>query len=260
MKVIKKISLTILVLFVVVLGVGAYLYIGTKTTNPYGYKCIGDIPAPIGYHRMYGNDGFATYLRSLPLHERGHKIQLYTGGDARLQVLGYAVIDFPLLSNAEQCADACMRLRAEYLYNIGRYSEIHFRDVNGRNMRYQGGVSRSAFERYLRNVYGVASTFSLSRELETRPLRDIQPGDVFVYAGVDRGHKMGHAIMVVDVAENMFGNKVFMLAEGNTPAREFHILRNWFNPFRSAWFSLDENAETLMLSPFKYKKNELKHW
>ena len=27
----------------------------------------------------------------------------------------------PLLSNAEQCADVCMRLRAEYLFQTGQY-------------------------------------------------------------------------------------------------------------------------------------------
>ena len=76
-------------------------------------------------------------------------------------------------------------------------------------MRYSGGASRKAFESYLRRVYGLASTYSLSREMQQRPLADMQPGDVFVYAAVDRpgNHKYGHAVMVVDVAVNKSGKK-----------------------------------------------------
>ena len=48
------------------------------------------------------------------------------------------MVDLPLLSNAEQCADVCMRLRAEYLYNTGQYGSIRFQDVNGHTLRYQG--------------------------------------------------------------------------------------------------------------------------
>ena len=164
----------------------------------------------------------------------------------------------PLLSNAEQCADVCMRLRAEYLYQTKQYSRIRFQNVNGKTMSFGGG-SRKSFESYLRNLYGVASTFSLSREMKTRRLADMQPGDIFVYPA-RHGHQYGHAVMVVDVAKNKHGKKAFLLAEGNTPARNIHILRNFENPFRSPWFMLDENAENLLLSVFHYKATDLKHF
>lgn len=73
--------------------------------------------------------------------------------------------------------DVCMRLRAEYLFCTSQYDKIHFKDVNGNTMKYSGGSSRSALEDYLRKVFDKASTYSLSRELRKRPLRDIQPGD-----------------------------------------------------------------------------------
>ena len=79
------------------------------------------------------------------------------------------------MSNAEQCADACMRLKAEYLYQTGQYNKIKFQDVNGKSLRYSGGASREAFYRYLRRLYGVASTFSLCREMQPRALADIHP-------------------------------------------------------------------------------------
>ena len=85
----------------------------------------------------------------------------------------------------------------------------------------------------------------------------LQPGDVFVYPA-RYGQKYGHAVMVVDVGINRQGKKVFLLAEGNTPARNIHIMRNFENPFRSPWFTLDEDADNLLFSVFHYKSNDLK--
>lgn len=263
MKTTKKIFLIFLLIAVLGLGYGAWILFGSKTSNPNNYTTIGDVPTPWGYERINGGDAaYSEFLRSLPLKGRGSDVMLYTGGKSRFQSLNYAVVDMPLLSNAEQCADVCIRLRAEYLFNSGKYSSIHFKDVSGKTMRYSGGASRKAFINYLRRVYGLASTYSLSREMRQRSLSDMQPGDVFVYAAVDRpgNHKYGHAVMVVDVAVNKNGKKAFLLAEGNTPARDIHIMRNFQNPFRSPWFFLDENADVLLLSVFPYKSNELRHF
>jgi hypothetical protein len=263
MKVMKKILIVTLLIVISVLGNVEWILLGSKTSNPNNYKTVGDIPAPWGYERCEGSDSqYCSYLRLLPLRRKGSEVMLYTGGRARFQSLNYAIVDIPLLSNAEQCADVCIRLRAEYLYYSKQYGNIHFKDVNGNTMRYSGGASRKSFENYLRRVYGVASTYSLSREMKTRRLSDMQPGDVFVYAAVDRpgNHKYGHAIMVVDVAENKKGKKAFLLAEGNTPARNIHIMRNFENPFHSPWFFLDDDADLLLLSVFTYKSKELRHF
>jgi hypothetical protein len=263
MKTIKKILIVLLLMVISMLGYGAWILIGSKTSNPNNYKTIGDIPTPWGCERIKGDDAaYSEFLRSLALKGRGADVMLYTGGRSRFQSLNYAVMDIPLLSNAEQCADVCMRLRAEYLFQTGQYGRIRFKNVNGKTLAYNGGSSRKAFERYLRNLYGVASTFSLSREMKTRRLAEMQPGDVFVYAAADRpgNHKYGHAVMVVDVAENKSGKKSFLLAEGNTPARGIHVMRNFENPFRSPWFFLDDDADLLLLSVFPYKSNELRHF
>ena len=245
----KILKWTIVGAFLAVIAVGGFclwILYGSKTSNPNNYKTIGDIPVPWGYERISADDvDYANFLRSLPLKRRGSKVQLYTGGNSRFQSLNYAVVDMPLLSNAEQCADVCMRLRAEYLFSTGQYGRIR--------------CSRKSFERYLRYLYGVASTFSLSREMKTRRLADMQPGDVFVYPA-RYGQRYGHAVMVVDVAINNNGKKAFLLAEGNTPAREIHVMRNFENPFRSPWFMLDEDADNLILSVFHYKATDLKHF
>jgi len=259
-----RLFIAVVILALLAGAAGAWILLGKGISNPHDYKTVGDISAPWGYQRIVGEDAdYSRYLRNLPLKPRGTKVQLYTGGDARLQSLNYAVVDLPLLSNAEQCADVCMRLRAEYLYHTRQYGRIHFFDVNGCDQRYGGGASRKAFERYMRNIYGVASTYSLSRKMKPRALKDMQPGDVFVYAAVDRpgNHPYGHAVMVVDVAQNpRNGKKAFLLAEGNTPARDIHLLRNFKNPLRSPWFILDEDSDLLLLAIFPYKGDELRHF
>lgn len=263
MRKMRLVLIIILLLFAMGVGIGLWMLYGIKTSNPANYSTIGDIPTPLGYERIDNDDAaYSRFLRNMPLKERGSEVMLYTGGRANLQILNYAVVDMPLLSNAEQCADVCMRLRAEYLFNTHQYGRISFNDVNGHAMKYTGGASREAFNGYLRKVYNMASTFSLSREMKQRPLRDMQPSDVFVYAAKDRGkaHKYGHAIMVVDVAVNKKGKKVFLLAEGNTPARNIHVMRNLGHPFRSPWFALDDDADNLLLSVFYYKANELRHF
>ena len=263
MKIVKRLFICVLLLAVLGGCAGLWILYGSKTSNPHNYATVGDIPVPWGYERIAGDDtAYSRFLRSLPLKRNGSKVQLFTGGDSRFQSLNYAVVGLPLLSNEEQCADVCMRLRAEYLFNTGQYGKIHFKNVNGKTMHYGGGSSRKAFERFMRNVYGVASTYSLSREMEQRRLKDMQPGDVFVYAAVDRpgNHKYGHAVMVVDVAQNRHGRKAFLLAEGNTPARDIHVMRNFKNPFRSPWFMLDEDADNLLLAVFHHKACELRHF
>lgn len=251
----KKFWKIIGILFLVgILAIGIVWWY-SRTSNPWRAATVGDIAAPIGYTRVQSS--YADFLRSLPLKKRGSRVQLFTGGDARFQFLSTAVIDMPVLSNYEQCADMTMRLRAEYLFSQGRYSEIRFRDVNGKTLQYSGGGSRKALNRFLRNAYGVCSTFSVHRETKPRKISEVMPGDVLVYPA-RTSHTLGHAVMVIDVARK--GNKVaIMCAEGNTPAREAHIVRN-LNPVNNPWFFFDGDESSLQISFFHFRKNELRHY
>lgn len=252
----------------ILIGVGLLLVLGvvaigglwwcSQTSNTWNVKTIGDIDAPWGYTRVEAAEGsYAEWLRQLPLKPKGSKVMLYTGGKANYQFLSTGVIDIPMLSNAEQCADMTMRLRAEYLFSRGRYSDICFTDVNGNRLQYHGGSSRKALEKYLRKAYECCSTFSVSRETKPRKISEVQPGDVLVYPA-RKLEGMGHALIVVDVARN--GKKVaIMCAEGNTPAREAHIVRNP-NPLSNPWFFFDGDESTLWVSVFHFGKDELRHY
>ena len=140
----KKVFKVIGVLVIICLVACGIVWWYSRTSNPWNASTVGDISTPVGYTRVEGS--YAEFMRSLPLKKRGSKVQLYTGGDARFLFLSTGVIDIPMLSNSEQCADMTMRLRAEYLFSLGRYSEIRFQDVNGNTLQYQGGASRKALE------------------------------------------------------------------------------------------------------------------
>lgn len=202
---------------------------------------IGDIPCPNGYTRLSAENSYMEFLRDLPLNKRGSFVHLYTGGISRLQFLSAGVVDMPVLSNSEQCADIAIRIRAEYLFKEGRHAEISFTDVNGKLQAYHGDSSREDFEKYLRHVYGVCNTTSVFKETKTREQKDVRPGDVLVYRSRQKGH-YGHAILVADVARNKSGKLAILCVEGNTPAREAHMVRNP-NPFRNPWFVLDDDDE-----------------
>lgn len=248
-----------------ILGVTAisgvfFLWKGALVSNPRGYATLGDVPVPRGFVRVDAPAGSeASYSRGLPLKGKGAKIKLYTGGDADLQCFGYAVLDDDILSNYEQCADVCMRIRAEYLFANRRYGEIRFMDCDSKWQVYTGGADRKAFEKFMKRVYGVASTYSLSRSLETRALTDVQPGDILVYPSRLKGH-YGHAVYVADVAHGSGGKVALMIVEGNTPARSKHVLRNVLCPTHPAWFVLDSNVDPICVWPILFKKDELKHW
>lgn len=114
-KLIKRLFLALVI--IAIAGVGALWFIlkGSTTTNRNNYERIEDIPTPRGFNRITGSDpAFAAYLRSLPLKPKGSHVMLFTGDKAYFQSGAYAVVDLPLLSNDEQCADCCMRLRGEY--------------------------------------------------------------------------------------------------------------------------------------------------
>ena len=257
----RQIALLTVLLGIVLAG-GAWVWWmkSSQASNRWNASCVGDIPAPIGYKRVPAQAGdYTTYLRALPLKPRGSKVQLYTGGEANYQWLSTAVVDMPLLSNAEQCADVTMRLRAEYLYKKGRYSDIRFTDVNQRVAQYQGGKSRANFELFLKKVYGICNTFSLYHETKPRAIQEVQPGDVLVYPARD-GRQYGHALMVVDVAKNKAGKVAIMCVEGNTPARDIHIVRNATHPFRNPWFLLDGDERSIRVSVFHFEPEELRHY
>ena len=252
----KRIHVILISLFIV-LGLAGLAWMFLYVSNPWNAPTIGDVPCPAGYHRVQDDSPYTAFIRSLPLKRRGARVQLHKGGDAPLQWLSSGVVDMPTLSNMEQCADITMRIRGEFLWKQKRYSDICFTGVDGEKHPYRGGSSRKAFESYMKKVYGTCNTYSVFKETTRRDYDDIRPGDVLVYPSRKKGVS-GHAILVADVARARSGKIAILCVEGNTPAREAHVVRN-LNPFRNPWHTVTPDKD-IWVSAFHFHPKELRHY
>lgn len=257
----KKNILLLLAAFPITLLVAASWLLWGGVSNPENRKTIGDISVPHGFERIdVASGSFGEYIRQFPLKKRGSHMTYYNGKLALGQYFGYSVLDLPMLSDIEQCADAVMRMRAEYLWDKGLYESIHFHTVGGRDQRYSGGPDRKAFEQFLRKVYDNSNTTSLRREMKTKSFKDIVPGDVFVYESPGDGY-YGHAVLVVDVAINKkTGHTAIMLAQSSTPALTMHIIRDFLHPIHSPWVVIDNATDGFFVSGICFKMDDLRTW
>lgn len=85
-------------------------------------------------------------------------------------------------------------------------------------------------------------------------MKDIEPGDVLI-----RGGFPGHAVIVMDVATNNKGSKIYLLAQSYMPAQDIHILKNFDSNNLSPWYEVTD--ETVIQTPeYNFSKYELKRW
>jgi hypothetical protein len=89
---------------------------------------------------------------------------------------------------------------------------------------------RRAFETYLRQVF-------------------VEPGDVLI-----RGGSPGHAMLVMDVAEDERGHRIYLLAQSYMPAQDIHIVKNPGNGL-TPWYRADSSAGIVETPEYIFKTN-----
>ncbi|MCB1173484.1 MAG: DUF4846 domain-containing protein [Leptospiraceae bacterium] len=212
---------------------------------------------PPGYARITVKAGsYADWLRHLPLLPGRPAVHLYNNQLKNRQDVHAAVVAIDTgQRDLQQCADAILRLQAEYHFSRKQYSSIAFRYTSGFRADFdhwragyrphiQGNQvhwtkhgpadsSWPGFRRYMNNIFGYAGSYSLARDSRPRPLRQIQIGDFFIQGGFP-----GHAVLVVDLAvHKSSGQKQFLLLQSYMPAQEMHVLKNPAHP-ESEWYDL----------------------
>lgn len=221
------------------------------------------IKPPAGYERLGADSSsFAAWLRGLPLRQGNPDVLLYNGRKKSRQDTHHAILDIDIgTRDLQQCADACIRLFAEYAYSQGRYNDIVFNFTSGNACRYADwrtgkippdirqwvkdvwpkspDTTYDGFRKYLDVVFVYAGSVSLERECARVTSADsLAAGDMLMRPGFP-----GHVCMIIDVAvDTASGTRACLLFEGFTPAQNLVILRHPDNPGLSPWYVFDCDA------------------
>ena len=250
---------------------------GWLQSHDIGKSIAVKISPPKNFERIIAAEGsFEFWLRHLPLKSDSEPVLLYNGKPKKNQNAHYAVIDIDIgRSNLQQCADFVIRARADYLYSKGDLSAITFKFTNGQPCPFINWLngerpvvtndnvswikinhpdsSYGSFREYLDSVFMYAGSLSLSEELRrVKNVRDMDVGDVFVQGGLP-----GHAAIVIDMAIHIESRqKVFLLAEGFSPAQDIKVLKNPNDDVLSPWYSLNF-GDTLNTPEWTFYSNHL---
>lgn len=246
--------------------------------NPEGKTLKTRFNPPKGYKRdSLQTNSFGYFLQNYPLKDHSKKVHLFNGDLKNRQDVHIAIFDISVgKRDLQQCADAAMRLRADYLYDQKKYDSIRFNFTNGFDAKYSkwrngqrisvkgnkvswyNGVTKSDtranFDKYLTMVFSYAGTLSLAKEMKKVTVKALQIGDVFIQGG-----SPGHAVIVVDVAKNENGEKMFLLVQSYMPAQEIHVLKNFNGTDISPWYDA-KGLEQLSTPEWNFTKNDLRRF
>ena len=243
----------------------------TQLIKPKGATISDRVLLPEGFKRVaYPKGSFQSYLRNYALKPFGTKIINYDKTEYYWQKGHIGILDISVPENGlQQCADALIRIRSEYLWENNQKEAIGFNftsghycswinyaegfrpNINGRKVTFhkaaQPNHSKTNFYKYLNLIYMYSGTLSLYNELESIKLNsDIQLGDMLILGG-----SPGHIMMVCDEIVNQKGEKKYLLFQGNTPAQSVHLVKNLEDSVFSPWYSLKID-NTIPVSNFTF--------
>lgn len=201
---------------------------------------------------------FGGWLRGLPLAAPGTPVVAFdgrtilTGDDPRLAAV--ATLDVGT-ADLQQCADAVMRLHAEWSWSTGspnvtyraasglalpfsRWASGERLVQNGRSISWAPAArpasDHATFRKYLDAVFSWANTVSLARQASPPPLAELRAGDFFVLPG-----NPGHTVLVLDVARADDGRRAVLLGQSYMPAQSYHVLRA---SAQTPWYAIESGS------------------
>src|SRR4030095_4916437 len=242
-------------------------------------ETIRGISLPQGFNYVDDGDSvYSNWLLYLKL-KKSKTVFLYNGKLKSNQDAQYSVLNIDIgKKDLIQCADAAMKLRADYLFEKQLYDQIKFLTTSGDEISFENWLKgirwkeqgnklvsynmnkeriniQKEYSLFMEFVFSYCGTYSLSKQLKpVNDSRSVQPGDVFVYGGFP-----GHAVTVMAVAKNEEGEKIFLLSQGYMPAQDIHILKNYTDSGLSPWYAIS-GIYPLSTPQWKFEIGSLKRW
>ena len=247
--------------------------------NSSGLTLLERVKAPKGYDWIPEERGsFGEFLQNTKLKKVGSPIIDFRQNPISNQSEHVAIMDYDIgEKDLQQCADAIIRLRAEYLYQQKRFDDISFHFTNGDAFSwndYKIGIrpvlisstqiafiknakeddSYKSFRNYLDVVFMYAGTISLNKEtIGISDNKKIKTGDFIVTPG-----SPGHAVIIVGRAQNKQGEIIFLLAQGYTPAQSIHVITNPYDGEINPWYKLDVSKSPTITARYTFVKTNIR--
>lgn len=238
------------------------IFVKPNLINKEGDSISARVKTLNGFKRVvYPKGTFQEYIQNYPLKPHGTKVINYDGSAYFYQSGHIGILNLSVPKNGlQQCADALIRLRSEYLWKTRQKSKIGFEFTSGHYCswkKYAEGYrpkvkgnkvtfhktatkdgSKNNFYKFLNLIYMYSGTLSLYNELpKVKKTENLKIGDMLVYPGTP-----GHIVMIVDEVKNEVGEKRFIMAQGNTPAQSVHMLKNPNDTEINPWYKLEIGA------------------
>ena len=240
---------------------------------------IRGISLPEGFSYVKEGDSvYADWLLDLKF-KKSRSVYLYDGKLKSNQNVQYVVLDIDIgKRDLVQCADAAIKLKADFLFEKNRYNEINFIATSGDKLSFENWLKgtrwkeqgdklisyatttnlnkiKNAYKAFMQLVFSYCGTYSLSKQLQqVNDVNAIKPGDIFIQGGFP-----GHSVTVMAVAKNGKDKKIFLLSQGYMPAQDIHILKNYADPELSPWYEMS-NIEPLNTPQWRFERGSLKRW
>ena len=231
------------------------LFISPDSYNLTSYKTIEQtFNPPVGFTRIkVKQNSFAAYLRSLPVLKGNYNVMDFKGRVWKSYRDSSVAAVVPLNISGQrlwQCMDILLCLNVDYLKQTGK-TNVNYPLPDGTPFSWQewqkgfrpvfkgksfnklltagSDNSQKSFYKFLNTIFEYSGTQSFWHYYPDVAIKDIQPADFIVKKG-----RKGHAVILVDMAQNAQGDRVALFGQGDTPACQFYLLKDkngnpWFN-------------------------------
>lgn len=224
-------------------------------------------------------NSYGNFLETYPLQKYGSPVLKFNNEKINNQHLHEAVFNIDVgARDLQQCADAIIRLRAEYLYKQNKFDKIAFHFTSGDLFKwndYKNGIrpivsgnkvsfrkmatkdiSHKSFRNYLDLIFTYAGTISVFKETnDVLKSEDLQTGDFMITPG-----SPGHVVFIAGVSKNKKGEKLYLLGEGFTPAQSISVIKNPYNPQISPWYELKAEHGQIKTSRYSFSPVQFKRY